>query len=257
MNASDAPSTAKTYTTFDGQNLAYIDTGDGPIVLMLHGLTSNAEVNFGMTGLIDAVTNAGYRVIAPDLRGHGGSTVTPDAENWPVDAMARDQVALLNKLGEVPDFVIGYSTGALVALRLQVLNAPAKSLLLGGMGDKTAVIGDRTRHDGISALLGRIANGETGPLEDRVSTMLELSSSSAEAVRGSLRHRMTVTEHDIAAMDIPVLILNGDTDFDNGNGAALASMFPQARFESVTGDHMTALRNPDYVAAVTAFIAHD
>jgi hypothetical protein len=87
--------------------------------------------------------------------------------------------------------------------------------------------------------------------------MLDMSGSSADAVRGSLRHRMTVTEAEIAAMDIPVLILNGDTDYDNGDGSVLAAMFPNARFETVTGDHLTALRNPDYVAAVTTFLSSE
>jgi len=258
LNAcSPAPDSPETYASFDGQRIAYIDRGEGPVVLMLHGLTSNAEVNFGLTGLIEAAVDSGHRVIAPDLRGHGGSPVSPDAANWPVDAMARDQMALLEVLDVQPSLVIGYSTGALVALRLQVLDAPAPEMLLGGMGDKTAVIGDRARHDGIAALLQRIADGESGPLEDRVSRMLSLSNSTAEAVRGSLRHRMTVTREEIAAMDIPVLILNGDIDFDNGDGAALAALFPQGRFDSVTGDHLTAMRNPDYIAKVRAVLAHD
>lgn len=244
----------QTYTSFDGQSLAYIDQGDGPIVLMLHGLTSNAEVNFGMTGMIEALEDAGYRVIAPDLRGHGRSTVSVDAINWPVDAMAQDQMALLDALGETPDVVLGYSTGALVALRLQVLDAPAKKMLLGGMGDRTAVIGDRTRHDGIAALLARIEAGETGPLEDRVRGMLDRSGSRADAVRGSLRHRMTVTGDELAEISIPVLILNGDGDFDNGDGAELAKMFPRGDFATVEGDHLTALRNANYIEAVTVFL---
>lgn len=253
--ASVAPETYKTYSSFDSQTLAYMDQGDGPIALMLHGLTSNAEVNFGMTGMIAAVESAGYRVIAPDLRGHGRSTVSPGADNWPIDAMARDQIALIEKLDETPAVIIGYSMGALVALRVQALGLPSERMILGGMGDKTAVIGDRMRHDGIAALLARLDAGETGALEDRVRGMLELSGSSAEAVRGSLRHRMTVTREEIAAMDIPVLVLNGETDFYNGDGAKLAEMFPRAKFKTVEGDHLTALRNPDYIDAVAAFIS--
>lgn len=246
-----------TYESFDGQTLAYLDRGEGPIVLMLHGLTSNAEVNFGLTGLASAVEREGYRVIAPDLRGHGGSSVANRTKNWPVDAMARDQIALLEALEAERVTVVGYSTGALVALRMQVLAAPAEKMLLGGMGDKTAVIGDRTRHDGIAALLARIQDGETGPLEERVSAMLDLSDSSADSVAGSLRHRMTVTREDIAEMDIPVLILNGEADQDNGDGQALANMFPQARFDTVPGNHLTALRDPAYAEKMAAFIAKD
>lgn len=257
LTTPDSTPTQKTYTSFDGQTLAYIDRGEGPVVLMLHGLTSNADVNFGMTGLMEAAVKTGYRVIAPDLRGHGGSTVSPDAANWPVDAMAKDQIALLEVLDEAPAIVLGYSTGALVALRLQVLDAPASSMLLGGMGDKTAVLGDRARHDGIAVLLDQIAAGGTGPMAERIGTMLSLSGSSAEGVRGSLQHRMTVTQQDLAAMDIPVLILNGDSDFDNGDGAALAAMFPAARFDTVTGDHLTALRHPDYVKGVVNFLASE
>lgn len=248
---------AKSYASFDGQTIAYLDAGpaDAPLVLMLHGLTGNADRNFMQTGMVAQVTARGFRVIAPDLRGHGGSAVENIAANWPMDAMARDQLALLEHLDAEPSAVVGYSMGALVALRLQVLDAPAPRLVLSGMGDRTAVIGDRTRHDAIAALLDRIASGKTGEMETRVAAMLAASDSNAERVAGSLRRRMTVTRAELAAMDIPVLIVNGDTDFDNGDGAALAAMFPSAVFETVPGDHLSVLAQPGYGARVAAFVS--
>jgi pimeloyl-ACP methyl ester carboxylesterase len=123
------------------------------------------------------------------------------------------------------------------------------------MGDKTAVIGDTTRHDGIKRLLDRIANGEDGPMEGRLSQMLARSGSSADAVAGSLRYRMTVTEAEIGDITIPTLVLSGDIDSDNGDGAALASMFPNGDFVSVPGDHLSVLGTPDYAVKAAAFAA--
>jgi pimeloyl-ACP methyl ester carboxylesterase len=249
----------QSYISFDGHTIAYLDKGvrDAPVVLMLHGLTGNAERNFEQTGLIAQMTAQGFRVIAPDLRGHGGSAIDNTPENWPVDAMVQDQITLLQHLEAEPHAVVGYSMGALVALRLQVLETPAQRLVLGGMGDKTAIIGDRARHDAIAALLGRVSNGETGQMETRISAMLAASKSTADSVAGSLRHRMTVTREELAAMSIPVLVINGDADFDNGDGAALAAMLPNAQFETHPGDHLSVLGDPDYGARIVAFVAED
>ena len=222
---------------------------------MLHGLTGNADRNFVQTGMVDQLTARGFRIIAPDLRGHGGSAVKNTAANWPKDAMARDQMALLAHLEADPHAVMGYSMGALVALRLQALAPSADRVVLGGMGDLTAVIGDRTRHDAIAALLARVADGETGPREAVVAGMLASSNSTADSVAGSLRRRMTVTRQELAAMELPVLILNGDMDFDNGDGAALAEMLPNATFETRPGDHLSVLGDPAYGARVAEFVA--
>ena len=69
--------------------------GDDPVVLMLHGWTASADLNFG--GLYDDVISAGYRVIAIDHRGHGRG-LRPLAPFRLVDCAA-DAAAVIRTLG--------------------------------------------------------------------------------------------------------------------------------------------------------------
>ena len=241
----------QSYAAEDGAQLSYLAAGDGPTVVLFHGLTSSARSNFFDTPIAQALTEAGFRVVAADLRGHGESALANTAANWPPDVLARDAAALVGSLDEPPVAVVGYSLGALVALRLKAsggFDAPA--MVLGGMGERTAVLGDRTRHDGLDALLASVASGQPGALQERVSAMLARSGSDADSVRGSLRNRMTVSEAELATMDMPVLVLSGADDFDNGDGRVLAAMMPDARFQSVPGDHLTAPQRQPYADAL-------
>src|SRR3546814_18128847 len=47
---------------------------------------------------------------------------------------------------------------------------------------------------------------------------------------------------DLAAINLPVLVVTGEDDDDNGSGEALAEAIPGARFQSVPGNHMSAVK---------------
>jgi pimeloyl-ACP methyl ester carboxylesterase len=121
--------------TKDGLKLV-VDV-DGPEagepVLLLHGLAASSATNWRLPGITRALTDAGFRVIAPDQRGHGRSDAPGDGSYGPV--MVDDALAVLDALGVQKAHVVGYSMGGLVGLRLAAL-APTRvrSLLLGGMG---------------------------------------------------------------------------------------------------------------------------
>jgi 3-oxoadipate enol-lactonase len=85
--------------------------GDDPVVLMLHGWTASADINFG--GLYDDVISAGYRVIAIDHRGHGRG-LRPLTPFRLVDCAA-DAAALIRTLGVGSAIVYGYSMGGAIA----------------------------------------------------------------------------------------------------------------------------------------------
>ncbi|MFE6257344.1 alpha/beta fold hydrolase [Agromyces sp. NPDC057865] len=104
-------------------NIAYVDAGpsDGTTVLLLHGwpydIRSFAEV-------IPRLTEAGYRVLAPYLRGHGG-TVFRDAgtpRNAQQSILAADAIAFLDALGIEHAIVGGFDWGARTADILAVLH---------------------------------------------------------------------------------------------------------------------------------------
>jgi pimeloyl-ACP methyl ester carboxylesterase len=57
----------------DGTRLAYRETGQGWPVVLIHGYFSNGFVNWVRYGHAAAIAARGFRVILPDLRGHGES----------------------------------------------------------------------------------------------------------------------------------------------------------------------------------------
>jgi pimeloyl-ACP methyl ester carboxylesterase len=99
----------------------HIDTGDatlhvvfagpenGPPVVLLHGFP---ELWFSWHGVMGELARAGYRAIAPDLRGYNRSDKPPGVESYTGDAYAADVLGLLDALGIERAFVAGHDVGA-------------------------------------------------------------------------------------------------------------------------------------------------
>jgi len=90
-----------------------IDEGDGPVIVLLHGINSNAD---DLRPLIDQL-GSGYRVIAPDLLGFGESPKPLDIE-YSTDENVQVLDATLTDLGITNRFLLfGYSLGGVIAVR--------------------------------------------------------------------------------------------------------------------------------------------
>ena len=90
------------------------DTGgpaDAPVVLLLHGWTANADLNW--FACFDPLQRAGYRVVALDHRGHGRGIRT--FRRFRMRDCADDAAALLDELGIASATAVGYSMGGAVA----------------------------------------------------------------------------------------------------------------------------------------------
>ena len=108
--------------------------GDGPLVLLLHGFP---ELSRSWRHQLRALAGAGYRSVAPDLRGYGRSD-----RSGPYDlrTLARDAAGLVEALGRERAVVVGHDWGGAVAWatavheprvveRLAVLNCPHPGVL--------------------------------------------------------------------------------------------------------------------------------
>lgn len=93
-----------------GIEMAYDDTGSGPAVVLLHGYPFNRSMWREQTEAL----SASYRVITPDLRGHGETTATDEPAT--MDEMARDVAALMDALDIRRAAVGGLSMGGYVTL---------------------------------------------------------------------------------------------------------------------------------------------
>lgn len=103
------------FTGAGGVALAGEGHGEGPAVLLMHGLTATRRyVVMGST----ALERAGFRVVAYDARGHGRSAPAPSAHAYTYDDLAGDALAVLNRLGLERATLAGASMGAHTAVRL-------------------------------------------------------------------------------------------------------------------------------------------
>jgi pimeloyl-ACP methyl ester carboxylesterase len=96
-----------------GVPLHYAERGDGPPVLLVHGLASDGAA---MAPVAEAIAAAGARAIAYDRRGYGSSGAPEPYHGTTVEEQAEDAAALLRAVADGPALVAGDGFGALVAL---------------------------------------------------------------------------------------------------------------------------------------------
>lgn len=97
--------------------LAVEDEGAGPAVVLLHGFP---ELAYSWRHQIPALVGAGYRVIAPDQRGYGSSTVPEDVSAYSLSNLVDDVIGLLDALGIGQAAVVGHDWGSIVAFSAAV-----------------------------------------------------------------------------------------------------------------------------------------
>jgi pimeloyl-ACP methyl ester carboxylesterase len=101
-------------TCLDDVELFYTDEGDGPCILLVHGLGADShDWNWQMPELVPR-----HRTISVDLRGHGASSVP--LQGYAVDDHVRDLVRLLDVLDVERAVVVGHSLGGLVVAALAI-----------------------------------------------------------------------------------------------------------------------------------------
>jgi pimeloyl-ACP methyl ester carboxylesterase len=154
-------------TTYqDGQLLAYRDLGpaDGSVILLVHGLMSD-----GSTWARSAAgfAEAGYRVIVPDLLGHGRSDKPADGA-YHLPYFAASLHALLVELGVRSVTVVGHSLGGAIAMQLTHDHSELVHRLVlvsaGGLGRKVHPILRVATLPGAHRVLRLVVNERTAPL---------------------------------------------------------------------------------------------
>jgi pimeloyl-ACP methyl ester carboxylesterase len=113
----------------DGVELSVLDEGQGPAVVLLHGFPDSAHL---WRHQIATLRDAGFRVVAPDLRGFGDSDKPAKIDAYRVGRSISDLTAILDELGIEKAHVVGHDWGAGVAWAFALL-APQRT-------DKLAVL---------------------------------------------------------------------------------------------------------------------
>jgi pimeloyl-ACP methyl ester carboxylesterase len=129
------------FAELDEVRLHYVEAGDGPLVVLLHGFP---EFWFGWRRQIPALAGAGFRVVAPDMRGYNLSSRPSGVRAYDLDRLAADVAGLIGERGSDRALVAGHDWGAAVAWwtairrpevveRLAILNVPHPRRFLRGL----------------------------------------------------------------------------------------------------------------------------
>jgi len=238
----------------DGVDLAWRETGEGRAVILLHGLFSDAAMNWIKFGHADAIAARGFRVIMPDLRAHGLSGKPHDPAAYPKGILARDLVELVDHLGVGEYDLGGFSLGARTTVQAVGEGLKPRRAILGGMGLEGLSGWQRRRRffDDAIAQFDTAAQGDPHWLAIQFMKTMKI-----DRVAAALLLSTFEDAHPdwLAAFTMPTLVVCGANDHDNGSASKLAAALPKSKLVEVPGTHMSSVTEPAMGQAIADFLA--
>ncbi len=253
-------STGSRETSLHGHRVSYREAGDGPVLVLLHGIAGSSET---WDAVIPALADQ-HTVVAPDLLGHGASA--KPRGDYSLGAYASGLRDLLSVLGHDRVSVVGHSLGGGVAMQF-AYQFPERIERLGlvssgGLGREVSILlrsatfpgsewvlpllaSGRLRHAGnaVARLAGRIglrAGGDAAELWRSFETLGDAQTREAfiHTVRAIIDHGgQRVSAHDrlYLAGHVPTLIVWGERDriIPVAHGRATHELIPDSRLEVI------------------------
>jgi pimeloyl-ACP methyl ester carboxylesterase len=242
--------------------LAYDDYGPGPVVVLLHGFPLTRKMWSAQKTSVGSM----YRIIAPDLRGHGDSAAPEGV--YTMELMASDVIELLDALQITEPVVLGgHSMGGYVALAL-IARYPQRFRALMLMDTRSAAdspdaarnreelaravesTGD-TSHV-VAAMLPKLFSEDTrtnhADLIPPIRTAMQQTS--ARSVAGALRGMAQRPDRtaELGSITVPTLILVGAHDAITpvAEAETMATALPSAQLAIIPGaGHLAPLENAE------------
>jgi pimeloyl-ACP methyl ester carboxylesterase len=218
------------YVHLDSRTIAYFDSApqdrSAHVLVLIHAFPLGA----GMWESQLKALPAGWRVIAPDLRGFGGSSIAEPDDNPSMDDYAADVLDVLHTLG-ITSVVVGgcsmggYATFALlrraptVARAVVLIDTRASADTPEGRANRRSMLAllDREGPSGIARdmvpkLLGKTTLDERPDVEPVVRQLIKQHSSAA--LRGAIQRMMARQDAMtvLQALTVPTLVIVGDED---------------------------------------------
>ncbi len=240
---------------FDGAALAIHETGDahGRPVLLLHGLFSNAQTNWIKFGHAKTLSEAGFRVIMPDLRAHGMSAAPHDPAAYPHGVLVKDARAVIEALG-LEDFDLGgFSLGARTTAALLAEGVKPRRAILAGMGLEGLREWNRRSGFFLEAIDRRDSVKRADP---HFMAVMFMKTMKIDPVAGRLLLQAggPIDLDALSAVDLPIAVICGTEDRDNGSPSDLVAALTNARLYEVPGTHMSCITRPELGRAMRDFL---
>ncbi len=244
------------WTASDGIELAYHEVGEGKAVILLHGLFSDAQMNWIKFGHAERIASEGFRVIMPDLRAHGQSGTPHDPANYPADILVRDLRELIAHLGLETFDLGGFSLGARTTIDAVSHGVTPRRAILAGTGVDVLTNWERRCRFFVEAIdrFDEARRGDPHWLSIQFMRTMKIDREAAALLLKALGDHPSPKEA-LAAFTMPTLVVCGSEDHDNGSASELAAALPNARFEEIPGTHMSSVTKPELGEKIAAFLA--
>lgn len=241
------------WTASDGVELAWHELGEGRPVVLLHGLFSDAKMNWLNFGHASRIAAAGFRVIMPDLRAHGQSEKPHAADKYPPGILVRDLNELIAHLNLEAFDLGGFSLGARTVVQAVGEGVRPGKAILAGMGLRGLENWDRRQQffrDAIAAF-DTSSRGDPHWLAIQFMKTMQVDREAALHVLASFGG---AAPSWLAAFAMPTLVVCGSEDEDNGSAAELAAALPNAKFVEVPGTHMSSVTKKELGEEIARFL---
>ena len=237
------------FNSFDGIKIAYNDEGDGQAILLIHGFI-NSKNSWNKTELKKSLISKGYRVITPDLRGNGDSEKPHTDEAYANNAEVKDLLLLIDYLKLDNYMALGYSRGSIILAELLTQESRITKAVLGGMGIDFTNPNWNRRLLFADAFNGKITEASKDAVAYAKSIKADL-----QALHLQQKHQPSTSKKELLNIKIPILVIAGDEDFDNGNPKYLKEAIPNAKLAIVKGDHNNTYKTESFSKAVLKFFS--
>ncbi len=249
-----------------------------PTVVLLHAFPLDKRL---WDDVVDAVAEADWDVVIPDLRGFGESAFNEDGpdEDPALSWMARDVLDILDRIGVNAAVVVGLSLGGYVAMEIARQDASRIAGLVlvdtKASADHEEARANRLRvaeqvleagstaalaRAMIPALLGPTTQSRRPEVVARVRDWIEEADPVGVAWAQRAMAARPDSHADLAALNVPALVVWGDEDAlsPRAEQDSMLESLHDARFVEIAGSgHLSAVEAPDAVSAALVSFLHD
>lgn len=241
-----------------GVQIYYTDEGVGVPVILVHGYSANADLNWRLPGIVRRLRKH-FRVITLDVRGHGLSGKPHDPSEYGIE-MVKDVHRLMDHL-QIPEaHLVGYSMGGFITFKF---TAMYPERLISAMPCGAAWM---TPSDPLHTLLLGIYQrmvGEHSPARSTRSLVNSLERGALRAVLDMEAQRcvaegfseLAVSEEELRAVSMPVMTIRGGDDAVGRGGGDIKTVLSDSRETTIPGKgHTSVLFSSKFHEAMVAFL---
>ncbi len=264
-NATETTDATEAFFDSDGVSIRYITKGQGEPMVLIHGFTASAEMNWVMPGIFDKLAEA-FQVIAIDARGHGKSGKPHDPAAYG-DKMIDDVIRLLDHLKIEKAHIGGYSMGGFLTMRMlathpeRMLSATVGAAGWSPDGEPAPGMNELAesleRGEGIGPLIRALTPADQPPMTPEAiaaANAMVIGSNDQQALAAVIRGmgQLTVNELQLRRNEVPTIAIIGSRDPLKAGVDAMAPVMKNLEVRIIDGgDHMTTLLNPAYSSQFT------